>query len=212
MNAIRKIAVLTGDLVGSGQIGPDRVDRAFRALEACAAAQERWMRAPLSFTRHRGDGWQVVLARPELALRSALAFRAALRAEGDEFDSYMSIAEGPAPDTINPDLNRHTEEVFVRSGQGLDDLKAFRLPGRIRHDSLGAIGAATILADRLSQGWTQTQAVAILPTLAPDHGGTYTDIAKRLGKSRQAVTKSLAAAAHETLDAALATLEGNART
>jgi len=211
MNAARKIAVLTGDLVGSGRIGPEKVARAFRALEACAATQERWMGAPLNFTRQRGDGWQVALARPEMALRSALAFRAALRAEGDAFDSYMSIAEGAAPDPIERDLNRHTEEVFVRSGQGLDDLKKLRFPVRMRHDSLGPVGAATILADRLSQGWTQTQAIAILPTLAPDYHGTYTDIAKRLGKSRQAVTKSLAAAANETLDVALATLEESAR-
>ncbi len=197
--------------MNSGNLGASKIARAFRALQSCAETQRAWMGADLHFSRHRGDGWQVVLARPEMALRSALAFRAALRAEGEEFDSYISVAEGPAPDSIAPDLNTQTEEVFASSGQGLDDLKKTRLPVRMGHSSFGPIDAATILADRLSQGWTRVQAAAILPTLAPDHDGTITEIARRLGKSRQAVSKSLAAAAQETVILALETLERSKR-
>lgn len=206
----RHIAVLTGDLVNSVSLGAEKIARAFRALEVCAEMQASWMGAPLHFSRHRGDGWQVALARPELALRSALAFRAALRAEGAEYDSYISIAEGAAPEWLSADLNSHTENVFTRSGLGLDDIKRTRLPLRMIHDSLGAIDAATILADRLSQGWSPAQASAILPTLAPRYEGTHSKIAQHLGKSRQAVTKALHAAGQEILELALETLERGA--
>lgn len=211
MVAQDSIAVLTGDLVNSGTLGPERIARAFRALEACAEMQAGWTGAPLHFTRHRGDGWQVVLTNPQTALRSALAFRAALRAEGEEFDSYVAIAEGPAPDRLLPDLNAHTEDVFVRSGQGLDDLKKTRSPLRMAHETPGPVDAAVILADRLSQGWTEPQAQAILPMLDPDFTGTQNDIARRLGKSRQAVAKALQAAGWDVLDLALAALEKGPR-
>lgn len=207
MTAHAPIAVLTGDLVNSGTLGPDKIARAFRALAACAEQQADWMGAPLRFTRHRGDGWQAVLTHPQKALRSALSFRAALRAEGEEFDSYIAIAEGPAPERLLADLNVHTEDVFVRSGQGLDDLKKTRLPLRMAHAGQGPVDAAVTLADHLSRGWTPAQAQAILPMLDPYFKGTQSDIARRLGKSRQAVAKALQAAGWETLDYALATLE-----
>lgn len=211
MPANRHIAVLTGDLVNSADLGATKIACAFGALEVCAEEQAAWMGAPLNFTRHRGDGWQVALARPEMALRSALAFRAALRAEGEEFDTYVSIAEGVAPQRLATDLNTHTEDVFARSGLGLDGLKKTRLPLRMAHDSLGPVDAATILADQLSQGWTQAQAAAILPTLSPEHDGTHSTIARSLGKSRQAVTKALRAAGQDILELALKTLEKGAR-
>lgn len=205
------IAVLTGDLVNSGTLGPEKIARAFRALVACAEHQATRTGAPLRFTRHRGDGWQAVVAHPQTALRSALSFRAALRAEGEEFDSYIAIAEGSAPERLMADLNNHTEDVFIRSGQGLDDLKKTRLPLRMIHADPGPIAAAVILADHLSQGWTAAQAQAILPMLDPNFTGTQSDIARRLGKSRQAVAKALQAAGWETLGYALATLEKGSR-
>ena len=206
----RHIAVLTGDLVASTTLGEARIARAFAVLADCATQQEAWHGAPLRFTRHRGDGWQVALAKPALALRSALAFRAALRAEGEEFDSYIAIAVGDAPKGMRPNLNNRSEQVFIQSGRGLDDLKSTKMPVRIIHESHGAIDAATILADHLSQSWTPAQSETILFTFDPQFDGTYTSIAERLGKSRQAVTKSLIAAGYEFLDLALATLEKEA--
>lgn len=97
MNATKThIAVLTGgDIIGSTQMAPPAdLERAFDALSACAETQAEWHGEDLHFTRQRGDGWQVRLARPELALRSALAFRAALRCEGKEFSTFIAVAEG----------------------------------------------------------------------------------------------------------------------
>ncbi|MGR3322337.1 MAG: MarR family transcriptional regulator [Pseudooceanicola sp.] len=197
-----RIAVLTGDLVASTRLDRAGVAGAMEALSDQAGLQAGWHGAPLRFSRHRGDGWQVALARPDLALASALGFRACLRALDDELDSYIAIAEGPAPERIEADLNRHSEAVFVASGRALDTLKDM---GEIRmtHASGGAVAAATVLADHASHGWTRAQAQAILPALAPDFDGTQTSIAESLGKSRQAVGKSMKAGGYEFINAAL---------
>ncbi len=208
MNATNHpIAVLTGDLVDSTRLGESRINGAFEALADCAETQAAWHGAPLHFTRHRGDGWQVVLARPALALRSALAFRAALRARDEAFDSYIAISEGRVSGPVGQNLNEENAEVFVRSGRNLDFLTASDLSIRMAFAEDGALNAAIILADHLSQGWTGAQAAAILPFLAPGQDLTYTEVARTLGKSRQAVTKSLDAAGHSALVYALNSLE-----
>ncbi|CUH66696.1 hypothetical protein TG4357_02584 [Thalassovita gelatinovora] len=212
-STVSHIVVLTGDLVGSTAMTPAQVARAIDALSDCAAMQSDWHGAPLHFTRHRGDGWQAVLARPALALRSALAFRAALRSEGSEFDSYMSLAEGPVTGSVGPDLNAETADVFVASGDGLDMLKLLSLSERMvysRSGKGGALNAVTVLADHISQHWTPAQAAAIQPFLAPGDDPSYTEVARTLGKSRQAVTKALDAAAYPALKIALQSIEETA--
>lgn len=199
------MAVITGDLVASGAMSPDQLADAMTTLANSATAQAGWHDAPLHFSRHRGDGWQVALPRPELALRAALHFRASLRALDDTFDSYISIATGPMATTMQ-DLNSRNDPVFVTSGRGLDQLKQHD-PQRMTHANGGAAQSATILADHLTQGWTRAQATAILPLLPPDSDTTLTAIAQSLGKSRQTVTKSLHSAGWQALHPALNAFE-----
>ncbi|NVK46389.1 MAG: MarR family transcriptional regulator [Rhodobacteraceae bacterium] len=205
----RKIAVLTGDLVNSTGLGPEKVERAFVALEDCAEMQAEWMGGQsLHFTRHRGDGWQVALAEPKYALRSALCFRAALRALGEEFDSYIGIAEGDVEGEVGPDLNEETNKVFSLSGNALEEIKSNKdLAYRIAYFERGAKDAASILADYISQHWSPIQAATIAPMLLPTGRPTQTEIAKVLGKTRQAVSKALGAAGTEAITISFETLE-----
>lgn len=204
MTQTRTIAVLTGDLVGSTTLGPEKVEQAFEALEACADMQAAWMDGQsLHFTRHRGDGWQVALAEPKYALRSALCFRAALRSLGKEFDSYIGIAEGEIEGEIGPDLNEETAEVFARSGAGVEDLKTSRTV-RMIHQELGLRDQGTIFADKFVQDWTPIQAETILVALLKN-SPNYSDIANHLGKSRQTVSKTLKAAGWEFIELGLET-------
>ncbi len=203
----QSIAVLTGDLFRSTELGPENIIHAFKVLEEHSKAFARWHEAPMHFSRHRGDGWQVVLARPDLALRTALAFRAALRAGGNEFDSYIGIATGEVSGEIGPDLNRETARPFVESGRLVDHLKDVPSWIRMMHKSGGAISSTTGLVDYISQGWTPTQAMTILPLLDPLQKPSLTDLAKALGKSRQAVSKAAEAAAFAPLVFALKTIE-----
>ncbi|WP_417253039.1 hypothetical protein [Celeribacter sp.] len=211
----RKIAVLTGDLVNSTGLGPENVERAFDALEACAEMQADWMDGQsLHFTRHRGDGWQVALADPKYALRSALCFRAALRRLGEEFDSYIGIAEGEVEGEIGPDLNEANGEAFMISGNLLAITK---LPDRTVHmlfDAACDVGtppAATLaclqLLEAIFNKWTKVQAQTMLPMLSLEAPQSYTELAEQLGKSRQSVSKTLSAADYYYVSQALINIE-----
>lgn len=206
----RKIAVLTGDLVNSTGLGPEKVERAFRALEDCAEMQADWMGGQsLHFTRHRGDGWQVALMEPKYALRSAVCFRAALRALGEEFDSYIGIAEGDVEGEVGPDLNEETTLPFLWSGTTLEALRMNSIGEKIEYFSAGCLNAAALLLDKIASDWTSTQAHTMLTALPPNQPATYTEIAKKLKKSRQSVTKTLQSAGSHYVLLALSNIDAS---
>lgn len=202
----RKIAVITGDLVNSTALGHIKIEQAFATLEACAKVQADWYGAPLHFTRHRGDGWQVILTRPKMALRSVLAFRATLRTKGSEFDSYMGIAEGDVVGDIGPDLNVETADVFTDSGRNLTTVRE-KLSWQRIECNIDAIQAVSILADDITLGWTPTQAETVLQFMDPNKKHNKTKVSKTLGKSRQAVTQTLSAASFGAIHLVLKLIE-----
>lgn len=201
------VAVLTGDIVGSTALPPARQEAVMDALAAAADDMASWHGGPLFFTRQRGDGWQVMLARPGLALRSALGFQAAVRQLGKGLATRISIATGAGDAGPGPDLNSATGPAFVASGRGLD---AMVPPQQIRHAAEGALGAAVRLADHIAQGWTAAQARALCPMLDPVAPPRHADIARTLGISHQAVTQALERAGHAPLAAALQMIETEA--
>jgi hypothetical protein len=195
-------AVLTGDLVASAEMAAPALEQAMATLADTAREISTWAGASLRFTRNRGDGWQVCLARPGLDLRAALRFRAALRRENPRWDSRIALARGPVS-LGSGDLNSASGEAFVAAGRGLD---AIARPALWAHANGGALAAATRLADHLSQGWTQAQARAIAPMLDPEPP-THAAVAARYGITRQAVTQALDAAGYDALATALTLLE-----
>lgn len=204
----RKIAVLTGDLVGSTALGPEKVEQAFAALENCAHMQAEWMGGQsLHFTRHRGDGWQVALEEPKYALRSALCFRACLRALGAEFDTYIGHAEGDAPHTLPQNLNSANSDVFFESGTMLEAVKLYENDQKLGHAAMGYQDAAFVLADYISAQWTTQQATAIQHMLLRLTAPSYTQLAQTLGKYRQSVTKSLDGAGYKFILSAIDSIE-----
>jgi hypothetical protein len=197
------LAVLTGDLIASQRLEPGRLDAALAALANAAADISRWAGcAGARFGRFRGDGWQLALPRPALALRAALSLRAALRAEGKALATRIAIATGPGSPP-GPDINAETGPVYVASGRALD---ALRPPATMILAERGALGAAMRLADHVSAGWTQAQARAIRLALPPG-SRTQAAIAAELGISRQAARQALVGAGLPALADALALIE-----
>lgn len=196
--------ILTGDLIASSRQSADRLGADLAALEDMARQQATWHGALLRFSRHRGDGWQVALACPSLALRSALSFAAVLRARGSS--SYMALATGVIGTALPDDLNTASGPVFTASGHLLDEIKQARGP-RIALADPGPAAAAFALADHIAQGWTEAQAETLLPMLAPNGTPSFTALAQAMGKSRQAVTKALDGAGYDAIRRALLAYE-----
>ena len=198
------IAVLTGDLIASTALPRARLENAIQALAQAAQQISDWQGgASPRFTRSRGDGWQIYLVHPEMALRAALYLRAALRIGGKDLSTRVSIATGPATLPDAPDLNHAGGAAFVASGRGLDAMTG---PVTMTHASGGALAAATCLADHISQSWTSAQARALLHMLPPTPP-TRTEAAAQIGISRQAVDQALSGAGYAALTEALALIE-----
>lgn len=203
------ITVLTGDIVNSTRLSEAEHQRAYEALERCAAMIADWTNAPLRLTRHRGDGWQVVITPPALGLRCALVFRAALKALGRSFDTTIGLGEGAVHAPVPNDLNAATEAPFVQSGRAQTQTKSQSIA--FLHGGAGALNGAAVLAATLSDDWTAAQSAAIYHALHPHKEPNFTEIGERLGKSRQAATKALDGAKCERLRYALGLFESDDR-
>jgi hypothetical protein len=202
------IAVITGDLVKSTALPEARVSDAFHALTSAADQISRWQEppTPTSFSRNRGDGWQIFLADSRLALRAALFLRATLRSRGKDLATRMAvgIAEGPPPGTS--DLNLATGPAFVAAGHALDTMKPPVELQVVSDDR--ALEAVFRLADHLSRNWTQKQAAALVPMLAP-WGATQQTVAEQRRVTRQAVGQALRGAGYDAIHDVLRLIEGS---
>ncbi len=199
-------AVLSGDLIGSSDLSSENLDLAFEILNDAAIDLSNFMGDPqnIGFARNRGDGWQMLIDRPNVALRAALYVRARLLSENTAFRTRISMATGSI-ESRPRNLNEARGPVFVASGHSLD---AMPINVTLAHADGGAIAAATRLADFVSSGWTQAQARAVHLILWPDRP-SRTKIAAQIGVSRQAVDQSLASAGIPAILDALEAIEAS---
>lgn len=199
-----QIAVLTGDLVASTRQPADRVDAAMQALRQSAGQVAAWQTPPCDtrFTRFRGDGWQIALTDPGLALRAAVVLQATLGARG--LESRMSIGIGPAETLGTTDLSDAAGRAFELSGQGLDKMAD---TSRIAIAGASVTEADAMIADLLGERmgrWTAAQAqAAALQLAAPDRIITLAEVGMTLGISPQAVNDRVRGAGCGTIASVL---------
>lgn len=194
--------IISGDLVSSTRLKAAGLDEAMAALQSTAAEIEGWYGVPVLFTRNRGDGWQICLPPTSVGLREALAMRAGLKRANRAYDTRLAIATDLARLPEDGNLNEASGPAFTRAGRLLDTLTG----AEFDHVDSGALSAAVILAGDLSRGWTQAQARAVLPMLAPEPP-THADIAARYDITRQAIHQALTGASYPALIKAIARTE-----
>lgn len=206
------ITVLTGDLVRSTDLTAEALQKALETLERCSWDLEELMDSDLSFTLHRGDGWQVVIKQNEFTLRAMLAFRAALRSLAErgsqtKFDTRIAAASGKVILPLKTDLNQETQPVFIASGRCLEAMgKTANQPHFASADDPG-FDATLALADYISRQWTAAQSQAIYQSLISVATPTDTAIGAAIGKSRQTIARALHGAGQAHINAALTRLE-----
>ena len=193
----RFYAVLTGDLVGSGQLSGDELDDVRSSLIKRSRDIDGWktglVKGKLEF--FRGDSWQLLLSKPELAMRVAVFLRASIIASG-KADSRMSIGLGNIDNISEQKLLMSTGEAFSLSGHGLDELTGYSEMTIKISRSAGPLSewlpVVANLCDSLIKQWTQRQAEVITFAVDPEEP-THEEIAKKLtpAVTKQAVTKIL---------------------
>lgn len=193
MSKANTCAVVTGDLIKSRQASSTQVEDTLHILHDAAVAFGAAWDMDLRFTRFRGDGWQVVLTRPQLLLDGTLYLIARMKAQDTPVATRISIGVGPVETVGSKDLSDGTGTAFFVSGDQLGQM------GRNRIIALGGprIDAAQIaimdLAECIATGWTRAQAEAMAIHLEGKLQ-RHEDIAARLGVTRQAIQSRLASA------------------
>jgi hypothetical protein len=193
-------AVLTGDIVSSRQLPPERLERTRRLIAEGAARFRRRQPRALSGVPEvfRGDAWQLLLREPRWALRAALYMRALLLA-GDEVRTRVSIGIGTVEAVNRSRVSLSTGEAFLLSGHALDSITGyFDLTGALpeRAAPLAAWFPAMLhLCSGLIRPWTRRQAEIVSVALLAENP-THESIAGTLRPkvSKQSVSESLAAA------------------
>jgi hypothetical protein len=168
---MKNYAVLTGDLIGSRELSPARLEAAMALIrrladEFAALHTGALVGRPDVF---RGDSWQACLQVPALAVTSAVFFRAGLKAE--ELDCRIGIGIG-AVATLHPDrISESTGPVFVASGDALDTLPKDRALGFKYAGESAPVWAEALreliapLLDVQLAGWSQRESAAVYGTL-----------------------------------------------
>lgn len=198
---MKDAAVLTGDLIGSRKAGQPATDRAITAI-ADTASQ---MGAP--FTRYRGDGWQVLLVQPHLALRFALIVTAHLRARNAPLTRF-AVGIGEVAQERAASLGAEAGKAFVLSGETLDQMPrraefAIASTSRMLDEMTSA---AARLADQVARRWTPQQAEAMALALDPAEP-SGSSIARTLGISPAASSYRLQGASWWDIKAVVSAFE-----
>ena len=204
--------VFTGDLIGSREATTEAVEDSLAALSVAASRAGQRLGTDLRFTRHRGDGWQILLTQPRQTLFLCLALLAGLRAADTGLDTRIGIGIDRIESPGTRDLSDAAGPAFVMAG---DMLHALGAPRRKELVLLGGGGAqpwhnaVVALVDWIARGWTPEQAEALSLVLLETGQDTNAKRAERLGISRQAFESRLKGTGHDALAVARSAFEAH---
>lgn len=193
-----RVAILTGDLIGSTAATLGRVEATMDRLVLCAAA----IGPRTCFTRFRGDGWQMRLVEPGHCLLDSLYILASLRAES-LLATRIAVGIGVEYPTDAKDLSTAMGPAFTASGRALEMMRpgeTLALAGEEKDIDRYRQLVFAFAADHAAR-WSAEQAEAMAMAMGPD-GMTQETIAAKLGITRQAVGARLKAAGYGLLNRA----------
>ncbi len=204
---MRTYAVLTGDIIDSSQLEPERLDASFALLRRLVVEFEQTYAGSVVGQPDifRGDSWQLCLQRPSLALTAAVFIRAGFKAE--KLDTRIGIGIGPVERLQKNRISESSGPAFIHSGRILDNLGKHRTMALDGAGYLDASGFARSSVDHLVPGvglldahiirWSQREAVAVYGTLrklSQDKIAVLPQARTKQGTppSQQAIQKALA--------------------
>jgi hypothetical protein len=188
-------AVITGDVVDSTLIKPTW--RSLLLPSIHEVADELKELSSLTIEFFRGDSFQIVIDKPEEAVKIAILLRAGLKSKTPQdseqpWDVRLAVGIGTI-DYLSEKIVVSDGEAFRYSGRMLDEIGKRRLVVLTRWDEVNEeLNISTAFADDIVSGWSISQAqVAYLSLL---QRVSQKEIATNLNKSVQSISKLLSAA------------------
>ena len=150
-------AVLTGDLIGSTEVDPSRVEHTIATLAEAASVFNN--ENPSRFTRYRGDGWQINLKRPGNAVWAAVYLNACLKADPQCLNTRIAIGIGTVESLGAVGLAGANGTAFVASGRSLDSMTAGQTLA-LAGEKTDAIQRSLLnFLEHTISGWSREQAI-----------------------------------------------------
>jgi len=178
-------AAFTGDLRGSRH-DAKALEATMQTLEALCGKWGAAHDIDLRFTRHRGDGWQIIVP-ARYFLEVTLTITAGLRANPDTLSTRISIGLGEVSFVGTTDLSDAAGSALIAAGDQIDAFTTNSGTLAVSGPFLTPMLEGVIrMIDWMTQGWTAPQAEAVSLYLLNPQLGTNKERAAALGISRQA--------------------------
>lgn len=207
-------AVITGDIVRSREMGD--LQALLQVLKEAVVEIEKELDTLIKLELYRGDSFQILIDRPEQAIKIAVLLRSKLRSATKSLEGYITdtsleklwdarVAVGigkvnkPAPKVVES-----TGEAFELSGRQLDKLKGSqdRISFKSSWEDLNhQLEVLAKLTDAIISRWTLNSSEAVYSYLL--FGETQQQIAMKLKISQPAVHKRLTIANIDAIDGLL---------
>lgn len=188
-------AVITGDIVNSTTIKIHWRRELIDSIQQIA--EDLRVLSPLKIELFRGDSFQLIVDKPEEALKIAILLRAGLKSHTpleskNIWDARIALGVGEISYTSDR-VVVSDGEAFHFSGWGLDEIGKRRLTIRTRWEDINEeLKVSTAFADDIISGWTCSQAQVIYQTLL--YQTPQKEIAIKYNKTAQNISKLLGAA------------------
>jgi len=166
-------AVLTGDIIASSKLTPERHEALYAAFSNASALLKRVYpnEIPYNISNFRGDGWQIVCSRPDKSLEIGIFVRTYLRFtfKAEKLDTRFAIGIGRINFIPAENIAAGDGEAYTISGHLLDAIQAGHMTVGIPERSAPVIQTALdgilSLLDVIVTGWSTSQAQAVFLAL-----------------------------------------------
>jgi len=218
-------AVLSGDLVRSSKLSVEQSRGAIQQLKRAVAEFEKNFHGAIQeeLDSFRNDSWQLLMKRPELAIRATVFLRASIKMQSDattRYDTRIGIGIGTVDSISKRRISDSRGAAFTLSGKALDGMNSQRLAyaaqdGRggdcISHGVIPLLDCIisdwTAIESRavygVLRGWTQEGSAAHWPTEKNNAPPTRQAVAEALRRARWGVIEKML----EWLEGSLRSLE-----
>lgn len=178
------VAVLTGDIVRSSSLPTGRRLALFQSLQDLSALLKHQYPEEVrcDLAKFRGDGWQLVIDRPQRFFEISLYIRTYIRMRfsEEELDTRIAVAIGSVEFVPEDNVSAGFGPAFTESGKKLDELKHYRMGISLAFENAtryARLFDALIKSyDTIITAWTALQSQAVHLSL---QGLTQAEVGRR---------------------------------
>ena len=183
-------AVITGDIISSTSLPFEERKKLLEIFDKIV--NDLQSLCELKCEIFRGDSFQILVEKAELALEVAVLIRAGLKMNTPEnskiiWDARVAIGVGEI-EFIDDKVITSDGEAFKYSGRAFDELIKTNLTIKTRWDNINEeLKLSTLFADDIISNWTEIQAFVVYKSLLLNK--SQKEIADEQNKSAQNISK-----------------------